>query len=175
MDEEVVQMFLDGAESFGERWTGRTFSPDPPLVNGVDSGAPITKLFSVRNKTKLIRVPDLREVTAVTLDGSAFTRDTNFYLDAYVEPALFLELALPFTGSGRGELAVTGRWGMTTVLPDVKNAVLVLAARGYARRDANFSDVLNTAAGAQFFWSQNMPTEVAAVFSSLRLPNLAFV
>jgi hypothetical protein len=59
--------------------------------------------------------------------------------------------------------------------PDVKMAVLTLAARGYARKDANFSDVLNTAAGASMFWSANMPQEVAAVFTSLRLPNLAFV
>lgn len=175
MDEDTLNLFLNGAEKFGERWTGRTFSPDPPLVNGVDSGAPVTKTFSARNKTRLIRVPDLREATAVTMDGSAFIQNTNFYLDSYVEPALFLELAIPFSGSGPGALAVTGRWGSLTVDDDVKQAVLTLAARAYSRKDANFSDVLNTAAGAQMFWSANMPAEVREVFQSLRLPNLAFV
>lgn len=175
MDEDVLSLFLDGAESFGERWTGRTFSPDPPLVNGADTGPDVVKTFSARNKTRLIRVPDLREVTSVSLDGSLLVRDTSFYVDSYVEPAQFLELATRFTGSGRGELAVTGRWGPLEADPDVKQAVLTLAARAYARKDANFSDVLNTAAGAQMFWSANMPQEVAAVFTSLRLPNLAFV
>lgn len=175
MDEDLLNLFLDGAERFGERWTGRTFSPDPPLVSGVDSGTPVTKTFSARNRTRLIRVPDLREATAVTMDGSAFVQNTNFYLDAYVEPAQFLELAVPFTGSGAGVLEITGRWGSLAVDADVKEAVLVLAARGYARKDANFSDVLNTAAGAQMFWSANMPNEVKEVFQSLRLPNLAFV
>lgn len=175
MDEDTLDLFLNGAEKFGERWTGRTFSPDPPLVSGVDSAPPVTKTFGARNKTRLIRVPDLREATAVTMDGSTFIQNTNFYLDAYVEPALFLELAFPFTGSGAGELAITGRWGPLAVDDDVKEAVLVLAARGYARKDANFSDVLNTAGGAQMFWSANMPAEVREVFTLLRLPNLAFV
>jgi hypothetical protein len=176
MDEDTLQLFLDGAESFGERWTGRTFSPDPPLDSaGADTGADVAKSFSARNKTRLIRVPDLRSAASVTLDGSALVRDTSFYFDSYVEPAQFLELSVPFTGSGRGELVVTGRWGPLEVDPDVKMAVLTLAARGYARKDANFSDVLNTAAGASMFWSANMPQEVAAVFTSLRLPNLAFV
>jgi hypothetical protein len=175
-DEDVLQLFLDGAERFGERWTGRSFSPDPPLdANGDDTGADVTKTFSARNKTRLIRVPDLREVTSATLDGTLLTRDSTFYVDSYVEPALFFELVTRFTGSGRGELAVTGRWGPLEVDADVKAAVLVLAARGYKRRDASFSDVLNTAQGAQMFWSMNMPEEVRAVFVSLRLPNLIFV
>lgn len=176
MDEDVLNLFLDGAESFAERWTGRTFSPDPPLDDdGNDTLPDVAKSFSARNKTRLIRVPDLRSASSVTLDGSVLVRDTSFYFDSYVEPALFLELATRFTGSGRGELVVTGRWGPLEVDPDIKMAVLTLAARGYARKDANFSDVLNTAAGAQMFWSANMPQEVAAVFTALRLPNLAFV
>jgi hypothetical protein len=175
MDEDTLKLFLDGAETFAERWTGRTLSPDPPLVNGADTGSPVTKTFSARGKTRLIRVPDLREATAVTMDGTALVRDSTFYFDSYTQPAAWIELTVPFTGSGRGELSVTGRWGPLEVAPDVKQAVLTLAARAYRRRDANFSDVLNTAAGAQFFWSANMPQEVAAVFTSLRLPNLAFV
>ena len=178
MDEDALALFLDGAERFGERWTGRTFAPDPPLDEGLDTNPEVTKTFSARGKSRLIRVPDLRSASLVTLDGSVLTQDTTFYLDSYVEPAAFIELATRFTGSGRGELAVTGRWGMAGTdeqMADIKLAVLTLAARGYRRRDAQFSDVLNTAAGAQFFWSASMPQEVAAVFTSLRLPNLAFV
>jgi hypothetical protein len=175
MDEGVLQLFLDGAEGFAERWTGRTFSPDPPLdSNGDDTGVPVVKTFSARGKTRLIRVPDLRVADSVTLDGSVLVEGASFFYDAYVEPAQFLELTNRYVGTN-GALVVTGRWGQLEIDPDVKLAVLTLAARGYRRRDANFSDALNTAAGAQFFWSTNMPEEVRAVFVSLRLPNLAFV
>lgn len=175
VDTDTMQLFLDGAESFAERWVKRTFSPDPPLDDDeFDTLAPVKKSFPVRGRSRLIRVPDLREITSATLDGSTLTRDTNFYLDEYYEPALFFQLVTRFTGSGPGKLEITGRWGPLVPDPDVKLAVLTLAARGYRRRDANFSDVLQTQTGAQMFWSTNMPEEVRKVFENLRIPNLLF-
>lgn len=175
VDTSTLGLFLDSAEKFAERWSGRTFSPDPPLdENGADTEAPVAKSFTTRGRSKLIRVPDLREVASATLDGSALVQNTSFYVDAFTEPAVFFELASRFSGSGPGELVVTGRWGPLEVDPDVKLAVLTLAARGYKRRDANYSDVLQTASGAQMFWSTNMPEEIRQVFVNLRIPNLLF-
>jgi len=175
VDQDTMGLFLDGAERFAERWIKRTFSPDPPLdEDELDTLSPVTKSFPLRGRSRLIRVPDLRETVSATIDGSTVLRDTDFYVDDFEEPALFVNLVNRFTGSGQGKLEITGRWGPLVPDPDVKLAVLTLAARGYKRRDANFSDVLQTQSGNQLFWSSNMPEEVRKTFENLRIPNLLF-
>jgi hypothetical protein len=165
-----MQLYLDGAEQFAERWCGRTFSPDPPIDPELGDVAPaVTKYRSARGK-RFVRVPDLRVATSVVLDGVTLT---DYFIDSYVTPATHIELAS--TTTGRGELAITGRWGFSPPPDDAKIAILQLAARGWSRRDARWSDTVQTPDGAVFFYSRNMPDEVANVFRSYRIPNLAVV
>ena len=173
-DDQFMQLLLDGAELFFERTTGRLFSPLPELVNEVDTAAPVIKKFSARGR-RLINIPDLRTATAVTLDGAALVEDSGYYFDAYVEPATqFSLVSYPASGS-RGELAITGRWGWNPSPPDAKSAIITLAARIYKKKDTLWSDTIQTAEGAVFFFSRNMPEEVEAVWRSYRTPNFAIV
>jgi hypothetical protein len=179
LDEGFLQSLLDGAEVFLEGHLNRTFAPLPDLVNGADTAPPVVKTFGVHGKAR-VRVPDLRSPTAVTLDGVSLIAETDYSHDGFDEPAVWLTLpstlVRPPVPPGRGLLSVTGRWGFPDPekLAGIKDAILTLAARKYKRRDANWSDTNQTASGAVFFYSRDIPDEIKTVLDDWRIQRFVF-
>lgn len=170
-DTDLMEKTIGAVEGTWERWLNRSFAPLPALVNGVDNAAPVTKTFRTRGR-RSIRVPDLRTVVAVTLDGLAWTENWDYTLDGdQDEPSLFLTLDRSYSiarGSA-GTLSVTGRWGYYPAAPtEVVDAMLRHAGRMWARRDARYSDTLATPDGSQFLWTQALQDDVRMVFEGFR-------
>src|SRR3954463_2109460 len=70
-DAPILTVVLEGAEHFVERFCHRRFSADPELVGGEEIAPSIEKTVMVTPEDRLVRIPDLRELVSVTLDGVA--------------------------------------------------------------------------------------------------------
>lgn len=175
---------LEGTEAFAERYTGRRFSPDPALVQGpvggdpTDTGSPVTKTFKVEAGQRTVRIPDLRVLLSATLAGAALLDGYDFSLGTYSDesPATHLFIGQPLTYDPlkmESDLVITGRWGFLSTPPDVKDAVLAMAARRYRERDASYADTVSAPDGGILAYFRGVPERVKAVLDTYRLPRLA--
>lgn len=175
---------IRAAQTMIEQRTGRTFESS--------SG---TRYFTTENRAA-IAIPDLRGVTAVTLNGTALTANETYWLLPdprwssiysaiqfrpfgrsrerwYLSvPDWFdrgLDSSLTYgTSSLPNDLAVSSTtWGWDPVPDDVLHAVKVLAAWITKRSDALLGNAVQTPDGTVLDYSQ-MPPEVAAVISTYR-------
>jgi hypothetical protein len=180
-----VQQVADAAELFAARYTGRLLQPDPAFVDGTppaDTADPVTKRIVIRGhrrQSPWIRIPDAREITAVTLDGTALTADVDYELSPPDAPtATHLELIGPRRRAyyyedwePRRIVEVTGRFGFSTVPPDLYRAIMELAARRIYEQAAGFVDAVQSAEWGTRQYVKQMPTSVRAVFDSYVIPS----
>lgn len=175
-DQDLLQDILDGIEASTERILNRTFAPLPePDVNGADTLPPVEKKFSSRGKS-CVRVPDLREITVITLDGLPLVDTTDYQIDNYGEPATDIELNpyRRYISNAKGELAITGRWGFWPAPPDGRTLVCSLAARFYRLRDSAFTGQLVTDENVAFFFS-TLPDDLKNMMDGFRVRKVGLV
>lgn len=144
----LLEAYLAAAEDQVEGWARRRFSPETP-----DDGT-IVKTFTTNGRSS-VRVPDLRQVTSIVVDGATLAPGYDYdlgYLSGS-DPAVYLELysgvqndparrfgQVSRIGGNRfaDNLVVTGRWGFAQTPPAVRLAVLTQAAILWKRRDGGF-------------------------------------
>lgn len=109
--------------------------------------APTTRTYTAYDYCK-IRIDDIVDVDAVTVDGVAVTGFVPGPLNAAAdgEPYLYLEASTPsvalFTSITRGGVAVTGTFGWPVIPDEVKQMVTILGSRLLKRtREAPFGVV----------------------------------
>lgn len=178
-----LQMLLDAAEDSVARYTRRRLWPEPALVDGVDSAAPVPYTVHVGRPNgglrSVVKVPDLREVTSISLGGGPLSATNNFYLMGRERPVTRLKLlpSISFAAGGLGagyrtwdELVITGRWGFNPPPPAAKDAVLTLVARGFAERRASYGDTVENSDGAAVSYFRELPGRVKWMLRPLRKP-----
>lgn len=179
----MYQGILDSMERFAENYTGRRFSPDPPLVNGEDTASPVQKAFVVARNQNVVRIPDLRATTSVSLGGTALDEWVGYQFDAGAEPAQSIYLAITPYGIGgvsyfgtatlANQLLITGRWGFNPVPPDVKDCVLALAARRAKERKSAWSDSVAMPDGSVLSYFRQLPASVQGALDLYKAPRVA--
>lgn len=183
VDGALLETVLDGAEAFAEAYTGRHFAADPVLIDGADTGTPVAKTFTMPWNSTSLRIPDLRVATSVTSDGTTLTEGYGYEIDSTdAEPATRLRIlnwtpysTSPFQIKSFRTVVITGRWGFSPTPPDVKDAVLTLAARRWRERDAAYADRITFAEGGSLDYLRQLPASVAAILNLYRPPRVGLV
>lgn len=156
----LLQSILDGALDFAAGETRRQFGElggvgDPPVT--VDR-YPIDE--------RLVRVPDARQVTAVTLDGTAITAWRLVGRQpAGTTPYPWLRL----DDRATGHLQITGLFGFAALPPALADAVYTHAARHYRERDALYGDTVALDDGQVVTFDRAMPARVRATYRAYRV------
>jgi hypothetical protein len=153
-----VQQVADAAELFASSLHRPPAAARPCVRRRHAAGGhrgPVTKRIVIRGhrrQSPWIRIPDAREITAVTLDGTALAADVDYELSPPDAPtATHLELIGPRRRAyyyedwePRRIVEVTGRFGFSTVPPDLYRAILELAARRVYEQAAGFVDAVQS-------------------------------
>lgn len=155
-----------------------------------------TKVFTTRGRASLT-IPDLISASAVTLNGSALTQDSSFYLipDAQ-NTGVFTAIDLPqyrnrfdyrsysdwfdknydsplyqqrLQNGIPNDLSITGVWGHVPIPDELAHATKVLAAWYTKRPDAVLSNTIQTPEGNILDLSR-MPPEVQGFVQQWRIP-----
>lgn len=172
----LLNLMIESSERFVERYTGRRFSPLPAS----DSDPVVAKTIKLTDERAIVRVPDVREVASVTLDGVTLAEESDYTLGDYeaASPASTIRL-FERPALSRIEpvalLVITGRFGFSPVPPDVKDAVLTIAARRYRDRDASWSDALQLSEGGILSYFAQLPSNTKMILQSYKLPKMALV
>jgi len=162
-----------------------------------EAQASTTKKFTTRGRSSLT-IPDLRSTTAVTLNSSALTADSSYYLIPDVmNTGVFTAIDLPQyrspfdyrsypdwfdknydsplyqqrLRSGIPNDLVIGpaEWGHASVPQEISHATKVLAAWYTKRPDAVLSNTIQTPEGNILDLSR-MPPEVQQIVAQWRIP-----
>lgn len=175
-DQQVLQLFLDGAADYVQRRTGRLLYPDPPLdpATGLDTQPSTTRTFAARGRRR-IRITDLRVADSVQLDGYTLTPQTGYDLGPGLqdEPATHITLAMisPYVTVRplwTSLLTITGRWGFSPTPPAAKDAVLFITARRWQRKVGGYADQQTTPDGGLFNFFRQLPQDVQDALADLR-------
>lgn len=182
----LMTLMLESAESFVSRYCGRLFHPEPALVSEtvgegeevlVDTAEPIEKTVRITAQDRVIRVPDVREVGSVTLDGATlYEGDYDFGNYSDDSPSNQIELfrtATPMLTRVRAPLTIKGRFGFKSVPADIRDAVMTIGARRYRERDANFSDAVQMADGSIQSYFRSLPSNIQLILRSYKSPRIA--
>lgn len=145
----LIASNIRAAAAFLERATSRQF----------EAQTNVTKHFTTEGRAAL-RIPDLRSVTSVSLQGSGLVADESYWLVggnggtyttlqfrafgsggsySYLSNPQWFDRNLdryPWSTSLPNDLAITGDWGFDPYPPDFLHAVKVLAA-WYTKRPAS--------------------------------------
>lgn len=155
---------------------GRELTPDPPYA----TDDPVTRrLLTSRRR---FRIPDAREITALTVDGVATTAYETLARDGVV-----VQIDLDDDGSwterwrgsdvqeGRAYLrrviVVEGRFGLDPLPDDLAGAIYTLAARWHYERSALYADqvaILEGTAVQSYF--RQVPPRVSLAFAAYAVP-----
>src|SRR5688500_6156965 len=91
----LLSSILDGVEVAAERYTGGRFHPFPTLVDGADT-APVESItIPLRGTATVIRVPDIRSLTSLSLDGSDFAADEYDFMGAFSASSPATHIRIP--------------------------------------------------------------------------------
>lgn len=177
---DVLTIMLESAEVFVERFCGRRFSPDPELVEGNDTAPSVEKTVKVTPRDRLVRIPDVREVSSITLGGLALD-PSDYLLGNYsaTSPATQIELLQTASSTlipSETELTILGRFGFNPTPADILDAVLTIAARRYRERDAAYADAVQLGeTGAINSYFRSLPSNIQHILRSYKQPRLALV
>lgn len=185
IDESALyDRLLDAASRRVEEYTDRVWLPDPAYVTEspiVDTAPAVTVTIgpdridygpfpqpALAAWAAWARVPDVRAMTAVTVDDGALAT-SEWALDARPgQPAHAMRLS---RGPSR-ELEITGRFGFANVPADVREATVVLAARAVYERNARLADVSQDPEGGVASYFRQIPPTVAATLDRYRIGGL---
>lgn len=183
-EDALYDRLLDAASRRVEEYTGREFLPDPAYVTESpvdDSAAPVTvevgldrvdyapfQQPALSSWAAWARVPDVRAVTTVEVDGVALDA-SDWALDARDDqPAHAMRLGQAPSDT----LEITGRFGFANVPADVREATVVLAGRALYERNARLADVLQDPEGGVASYFRQIPPTVAATLDRYRIGGL---
>lgn len=182
-----LDLMLQSASDFLERATGRLIASSPSNT---------VRTFSTFGQAA-ITIPDLRVASAVTLQDTALTADSTYWLipsRQQPETGVTIYTGLQLRPYNRwdyrsnpewfdrnldnwrwpggyalpNDLEITGLWGWTTTPPQWKLATLVLAGYQYKRPDSLLANVSITPEGAVLNYG-DLPPEVGELISMWRL------
>jgi hypothetical protein len=155
---------------------GRELSPDPPRETD-----PVVARRVLTSRRRF-RVPDAREITAVTVDGTATTAYETLEKDGLIVQLDLVDDGM-WTDRWRGSdlqegrayirrvVTITGRFGFAVLPDDLAGAIYVLAARWHYERAALFADqvaILEGSAVQSYF--RQIPPRVALAFARYAVP-----
>lgn len=178
-DDELLQDILDGVSERVETYTGRSFHPDPAFdpVTGDDTQPPIdTTVYLPPHRGRYsfymprplkLRVPDVREIdvvtpTAATITGFQPLGDPPWrWLQLF---GLVYDIQEPFTQLPA--VVITGRFGLAPAPADLKDAVLMMAARRWRERDAAYGDSVQMPEGGIVSYFRQFPPSVQSTLDS---------
>lgn len=167
--EDTLAGYLLGAASMAAALTKRTL-----VTEQGEADPPIT----IRRRPaggRFLRVPDLRELTELKLDGvtvaiddpdqdvfELITRPTNL-----PGPAVQIELL-----TRRPQLVeITGRFGWGALPQFLKDAIYAHAGRNYHERAALYADIVEDASGgAAYSYFRKLPPRVQAAYTQMQVP-----
>ncbi len=161
---DLYERVLDAASRRVEERTGRQFTPTPTS----DAASDVYVVVQTVPGDRLVRVPDVREASEVTVDGVALDA-ADYTLRPRAgrpdEPAVWVELPYP----AAGDVAITGRFGFEQVPADVREATVVMAARAVYERNARLADVTQDPEGGVASYFRSIPPTVAATLDAYRV------
>lgn len=161
-DDDVLWGLLKAASNVMEQV--RLFHPDPPP--GDD---PVTRTVRL-DHARMIRVPDVRSLTAIDIDGASVDPNTVRLVGRDNEPAYHLYLP---AGVVSGEwMELTGHFGFQAPPEEVVQAVLTLAQRAYHERNARQADTVQDPEGGVYAYFRQIPPSVEQVRAYHRIPGL---
>lgn len=144
----------------------RTLAPTPAA-----GGEPVEVRFPLVAPTRIVQVPDLREVVTVTVNGADLpTSGYSLRGRPHEATALWLKLTTPAIADG--ELTIVGHWGPPEVDDDVREAVVVWAARAFHNRTARYADTVQSPDGGVASYFRNLPPDVKLLVDALEVPGL---
>lgn len=182
-----LDLFLAAASDFLERATGRLIASSPSNTQ---------RTFSTMGRAA-ITIPDLRTVSAASLQGTTLTADSTYWLipsrqqpvsgdtiytgvqlrgysrwDYRSNPEWFDrnldDWRWPGGYSLPNDLVITGLWGWANTPPQWKLATLVLAGYEYKRPDSLLANVSITPEGGVLNYG-DMPPEVRELIDMWKL------
>lgn len=186
-DDQLLEQILRSVSDRVETYCGRAFRPSPGLdAAGNDTLAPVAKtVYPMRHTgawfpssyTLLVQIPPTREIDQVTLEGAPVTGYTPVGDPPWTSLQVF-DLIYRYYAPSYLQLStlgpkmvITGRFGWYPPPEDLKDAVLVMAARRYKERDAAYGDAVQLADGGIISYFKQFPPSVQATLDQYR--NLA--
>lgn len=172
-NDALLERMLGAALLNARGATDRELEPVPSL----DTDPPTVIDLRVARCSTLIRVPDVRELTAITADGK--TLDVSAVVlerhdnEPLGNPYVWMTLPAPAE-----TLQLTGRFGFTTLPDDLADAIYQDAARRWRRRQAGWSDRVENSAevGSKVLvYLRGLPADIRDVYLGYRaeLPMVA--
>lgn len=130
-EDAALQRAVDAASGAVDEYCGRSFAV---------AGTAAARRYRTGGMDRAT-IDDATTVTLVEESSDGQTWTTRASTDWWTEPLNAAALAKPITsvrtsGSFPEWLRVTGTWGWTAVLADVKQATLIKAAKLYRRKDS---------------------------------------
>jgi hypothetical protein len=190
---EILEAAISQAQEPFPIGCGRSITPEPAFTSGgADTNPPVTKNLTMRGRGVL--VPDARVITQVEVDKEAVTEyTTRIYNGTIVRLELPPEHSASFYDWGGWgppfsersarfdehraphTVAITGRFGIWPVLPDLLEAIYTLAARMYYEREAQYADIVQLAEGpgasiGQTYY-RTLPPRTRLAFTAYSLPD----
>lgn len=148
--DDFLKMLLAGVHGFVARRTKRELLPF--------TAAGDDKIRCRVEGMTVVRVPDIRTITTITLDGSTLGAGTGYELHPHPDrgaPAPILKL---FT---EGELLeVEAECGFSALPWELKSAMYRHVARTFAERSAEWSDADGDQAYGEHVYARALPQEV---------------
>lgn len=168
-DDDKLQEYLDSAFMQAQAppplGCGRLLVPDPLS----DSDTEVTR--TVPAWSRIVQIPDAREITAITVDGATLAAADY---DVTVADGMTVLLWIGRTAWGTGvngrlarTVTITGRFGFTAIPSNLADAIYVLAARYHYEEAAQYADqvaVLEGTAVNSYF--RQLPPRTKMVFAT---------
>jgi hypothetical protein len=176
-DDTLLQSILDGVSGRVERYTGRLFHPDPPLVSGLDTAPAVTSpVYLPRRalkwgvycpRTRTVDIPEAREIDTVAAAAATVSGFTPLGENPWERIQVF-GVTVPWQNpvTALPAITVTGRFGLWPAPDDIKDAVLVMSARRWKERDAGYGDTVQFAEGVTVAYFRQFPATVQATIES---------
>lgn len=163
-DPEMLDRALKSAIGSCRRFTrGRQLVPLPP-----------DHVVRCRASGDEIRVPDVRELSRVTVGGEPVDLEHVELIrwpDADA-PAPWIRLPAPAAGA---IVTAEGLFGFDPLPEDLEDSIYVFASRRYRERDAQYADAVDIGDGQSAAYFRSMPANVRQAWEYFRIPEPAFV
>lgn len=162
-NDELLQIILDGTFGQAKRATRRQLGP---LPQANDDDDPVT--LELAPESRYVRVPDAREITAVTAtgpDGSAVTDWTLLRHPDEDSPAPTVDVGVcVYT------ISITGLFGFTALPDEFRDAIYAHAARNYYERAALYADLTASDEYGSATYLKKLPSRIRETYEAYMAP-----
>lgn len=150
---------LAAAVGFCQTYTHRNFVPEGTTEE------PVVKIVESDVAATTMRVPDVREISELRVDGVVVDDGYTLLPDGFGRPAPRLRLPAAPTST----VQITGTFGFLNVPADIRDAIYTDAIRRAKDKDAAFGDRVEGADGTVISYFRSLPARVQAIYSDLRV------